>query len=271
MEKYLTKANGKRELFDQEKLINSLNRAKVPKQIQGKIVDRIFDKIGSHTTTAEIYHEVFNILGESNYPKGKYGLKRAVMDLGPSGFPFEAYFALLLEHRGYSTAVGVMVQGKCVMHEVDIDARKDDLHLFVECKFHNMTGVRSDIKVALYTYARYQDILTNGKHDSARHESWLATNTRCTQDAIAYAKCVGMNIVSWGYPERDNLQDFIEEKNLYPITCLQTIGERQKQVLLANNIVMISQLEEKNLSAIIGLDKENILNVLDEANKIILQ
>ena len=45
------------------------------------------------------------------------------MELGPSGFPFEKLVGKILEQEGFETRVGVIVQGNCVQHEVDVIAR----------------------------------------------------------------------------------------------------------------------------------------------------
>ena len=47
-------------------------------------------------------------------------LKQAIMELGPSGFPFEQFVAELLKCRGYQIKVGVIVEGHCVNHEIDV-------------------------------------------------------------------------------------------------------------------------------------------------------
>ena len=62
------------------------------------------------------------------------------MELGPSGFPFENFIGHIFRHDGYSTDVGVIMQGNCVTHEVDVLACKDDRCYIVECKYHNQAG-----------------------------------------------------------------------------------------------------------------------------------
>jgi len=64
------------------------------------------------------------------------------------------------------------------------------------------------------------------EHGQAVMQGWLVTNTRCTSDAIQYAECVGLRIMSWRYPATGSLEKMIEEKRLYPATILHPHGGR---------------------------------------------
>ncbi len=44
----------------------------------------------------------------------KYHLKNAIMELGPTAFPFEKFIAGILEAEGYQTLTDQIVQGNCV-------------------------------------------------------------------------------------------------------------------------------------------------------------
>ena len=54
----------------------------------------------------------------------RYSLKRAIMSLGPQGFPFEQYLAALLRHYGYRTYTNQIFAGQCITHEIDVVAEK---------------------------------------------------------------------------------------------------------------------------------------------------
>src|SRR5205085_12654308 len=105
--------------------------------------------------------------------------------LGPTGYPFEDFIARILQSFGYSTKVRQFLMGKCVSHEIDIVAEKSGKSCMIEAKFHNNPGIRSEIHVALYTQARFQDVKLRNTLDSA----WLVTNTKTTVDANTYALC----------------------------------------------------------------------------------
>lgn len=79
-------------------------------------------------TTNKIYQLAFKMLkGKSRVSASKYKLKKALMQLGPSGFPFEKLVGKIMEQEGFKTNVGVIVQGNCVQYEVDVIAQKDNI------------------------------------------------------------------------------------------------------------------------------------------------
>ncbi len=83
----------------------------------------------------------------------KYSLKRAILDLGPSGFPFESYLAKIFEFEGYQTAVDQVIKGGCVEHEVDVvltkKGEKKSEVIYIEAKFHNSAAFKTDLKTVL--------------------------------------------------------------------------------------------------------------------------
>ena len=248
---YITKANGQRELFDEHKFLNSVRRAHIAKPLRHRVLEEVQSKLYDGIPTNEIYTAVNTYLS-ANAPHGScmYNLKQAIIDLGPSGYPFERYIGKLLEWQGYRTQVSTIIRGKCVSHEIDVLAEKEHEHYIIECKFHNERGLRSDVKVALYVYARYLDVLNSWlakepvQERDKLHQAWLITNTKFSSDAIQYGQCVGMKMVGWNYPEKGHLQDLIEKAGLHPITCLYSLSNSQKQMLLQKDIVLAAQLEK---------------------------
>jgi len=202
-----------------------------------KIVNKIKPHLYQNIPTFEIYSTVMKELKkEQKDLVEKYNLKRAIMDLGPTGYPFEKFVAAVLKESGYQTQLNQIIAGKCVSHEIDIVARNDKTYS-VECKFHNQPGYRTDIKVALYTYARFLDIKEKG-YDVP----WLISNTKLTEEAKIYAKCVGMRVTSWDYPEEESLRMLIDKSSLYPITALTSISRKQKENLIERGIVFCRDL-----------------------------
>jgi hypothetical protein len=160
------------------------------------------------------------------------------MEMGPTGFPFEMYVSKILEAQGYKTQVNQIMLGKCVNHEVDVIATKDDQKILVECKFHHKVGIKSDLHVALYTKARFDDL--KDRHGFTK--VMLATNTKITIDALAYADCEGIDVMSWSYPQNKGIRDLIENLKLYPVTQLSFLNLTQKQELLSKDVVLINQI-----------------------------
>ena len=234
------KASGEKEPFSEIKVRNSIQRAGIPQEIQEQVLAHIKTKIYENIHTKEIYKHIVEFLETSPQPfnKTRYTLKQAIMDLGPTGYPFEDYVAEILKTDGYQTQVRQILEGKCVSHEVDIIAQKEDEKILVEAKFHNSPGTRSDVHVSLYTKARFDDL--KDKYNFA--QAWIVTNTKVTTDGVKYALCNGMKIIGWNYPETGNLRDLVEKAKLYPITALQSLSQSQKQLLLLHGTVLCKNI-----------------------------
>ena len=178
----ITKASGESEPFSSVKLERSLERAGASEAEIERILEEIGSKLYEGISTKKIYRNAFNLLKESSRPlAAKYHLKHAIMELGPSGYPFEKYIGEILRYQGYNITIGEIVQGKCVNHEVDVIAQLDHQHFMIECKYHNRPGTFSDVKIPLYIQARFKDVeaqwLKLPGHGTKFHQGWVVTNT----------------------------------------------------------------------------------------------
>lgn len=271
----VTKANGKREVFDPQKLERSLKRAGASDEAVEDVQAKIQQHLVTGVTTKEIYTRAFEYLGDtSRHAAANYSLRRAIMDMGPSGFPFEQLIAAIFGAQGYTTETGLRLLGQCVSHEVDVAAYKtNELHL-IEAKFHNQAGVKTDTKVALYVKARYDDLgsveITLGGAQHKLTQGWLITNTKFTSGAITYGLCNNMKMIGWNYPKHGNLQDLIIEARLHPLTSLTSTSQSEENMLLEQDIVLLRQLVERPEALDrLGLSAEKKRAVLDEARAII--
>ena len=247
----IIKANGDRVRYDRKRLMTSLLRSGASQELANSVTDKVSSEIISGTTTTyNIYANAYNMLKSAKYHPvaARYSLKKAIMGLGPTGFPFEQFIGEILKRQGYKVKVGVNVQGHCVPHEVDVVAIKGDTHALVEAKFHNQTGVHTDVKVPLYIHSRFLDIekklLAKGDTHNI-HEPWVVTNTHFTSSAIQYGECMGMKLFGWRYPESGGIEKMIEDSGLHPITCLTTLSQTQKNLLLKQGTILCRELIEK--------------------------
>lgn len=257
----ITKADGTREEFKPEKLVNSLRKAGASNTEIDLIVGKIEKSLREGMRTQKIYQKAFKLLRDGGHTTAaKYSLRRAVFGLGPTGFPFEDFLGKLFEAEGYKTKRRVVLQGKCATHEIDIAAYSPNHSFVAEAKFHSHPGVKSDMQVALYSYARYLD-LQNARicnaDDCGIVSLCIATNTKFTHTAIKYAECVGINLLSWNYPRNESLQDKIQKHKLYPITVLTQLSKNQKQQLLKNGVILCREI----------LKNPNILSQIRVAHK----
>ncbi|WP_296381516.1 restriction endonuclease [Winogradskyella sp.] len=243
----ITKSSGERVKFSLDKLQGSLKRTGADKQTVSQIIDKVRDELYQGISTKEIYNRAFALLKKKkSYLASKYKLKKAIYELGPTGFPFECFIGAVLKYSGYKVKVGKVLQGKCVTHEIDVIAHKGNETTLIECKFHGEQGINCNVKIPLYINSRYQDVKThwnaNPKNGTSLSKGWVVTNTRFTDDAIKYSKCCGLYLLSWDYPKNDGLKDRIDRLGLYPITVSTLLTNREKQFLLSRDVVLCREL-----------------------------
>lgn len=266
------KANGEREPFYPEKLFQSLVRSGADVSVAHQITAQVADSLHEGDRTKDIYTRAFAELRRIERPMAaRYSVKHALLELGPSGYPFEDYLAEIFRRQGYLARTRVMVPGRCVEHELDLVAIRDDEHMGAEVKFHNNSGLKSDIKVALYVQARFDDI-ANGAHGGTQYaftSRTIITNTKFTTQAELYGACVGLHLISWDYPEKGNLRELIEETRVHPLSCLTSLTRAHKKRLMEQGIVLCRQIHNKTDElAALGLSSAAIDRVLLETTSL---
>lgn len=243
------KADGTAEPFRVEKLKRSLQRAGATKKEITDIVGKVELILHDGIKTQEIYRHAFELLRDSDAPiRARYSLRRALFGLGPTGFPFEDFMARLFEREGYGTKTRVTLQGRCAEHELDVIAYSPKHTFVTEAKFHSRPGVKSDLQVVLYSYARLMDLqglMACSEDNCGIKELMVVTNTKFTSTAEKYAQCAGLTILSWDFPRDNNLHDRIQRAGLYPITVLQSLSQSQKKALIARGVIVCNDLVAK--------------------------
>ena len=268
----ITKRNGEKVPFNVQKLINSLDRSGASEADIEQVIREVGNNLVDGMSTHKVYQLAYSILRKvSRHAAGKYKLKKAIFELGPTGYPFERFVGELLKNQGYQVEVGQIVQGFCVQHEVDVIAEKDNRRYIIECKWHSDLSTKSDVKVSLYFHSRFQDIKKQWEKQANNHllfhEGWLVTNTRFTDDALQYGECAGLRMISWDYPEKGSLKDRIDLSGLHPITALQALTKREKEMLLEKNIVLCRDITGQALEKA-GIKSSRFRKILREAEEI---
>ena len=243
----IKKSSGDLEPFSSRKLKDSLRNCEVSNNEIDSIISQVTPELYDGISSEEVHNKVFPIL--KKYHKisaSTYSLKRGIFELGPTGFPFERLIAALLVEKGYQTKVSVVLNGKCVTHEIDVLAEKDGNTYAIECKFHSDPRGVSNVKVPLYINSRFLDVQQQWNSDTLKtthlKQGWLVTNTRFTIDAINYGKCIGLTLLSWDYPKNNGMKANIDAYGLYPITVLTTLTKKEKNQLIAKNIILVKEL-----------------------------
>ena len=270
----IVKYSGEIVEFDSSKLENSLRRVKADESIILEILEEVQNNIKEGMTTKHIYKMAFKILkGKSRTSASRYKLKKAIMELGPSGFPFEKFVGKILSQEGFKTQVGVIVQGHCVQHEIDVIAQKNNKHYMIECKFHSDQGRHCNVKIPLYIQSRFIDVEKQWQkqqgHATKFHKGWVYTNTRFTTDAIDFGTCVGLGLVSWDYPKGNGLKDRIAKSGLHPLTSLTSLTKSEKFKLLDKGIVLCKEvLENPKLLEEIRVSKIRYKKILEDSHSL---
>ena len=269
----IRKYSGETANFQREKLVRSLMNSGADESLAQEITDevekRLFDGISTHT----IYQMAFKRLKKRRRTSAsRYKIKKAIMELGPSGFPFEHFVSHIFQYDGYQAEVGIFMEGHCVTHEVDVLARTGNKCHIAECKYHNSQQKLSDVKVPLYIDSRFRDIMKRIKQEGGNHteyRGWIFTNTRFTSDAKEYARCASIELVSWDYPQGKSLKDRISDTGLIPITALTTLTRREKNEILSRGIVLCAELyEKKPVLTEIGVARSRLSKVLEDLEEL---
>lgn len=269
----IVKADGGVEEFKPQKLIASLKKAGARPLEVNNIVAKVESSLQEGMKTQMIYQKAFSLLRESEDPiAAKYSLRRAVFGLGPTGFPFEDFLGKIFEAEGYKTKRRLILKGKCATHEVDLAAYSPAHSFIAEAKFHMRPGIKSDLQVALYSYARYLDLSARPicKDDTCGIVSLsIITNTKFTEAVTKYAACSGFDLLSWDFPRNNSLHAKIEKYGVYPITVLTHLTSGQKQQLLADGYILCTEIAKKpQVLQGLGLSSQKIDAVLREVNSL---
>lgn len=294
----IRKASGETEPFSAEKLKESLRRSgansetinKIATEIEGWIINEIKKQASKETgkdSTSQIDSELYAIPSRAIYKRAfsllnkktvssaaRYKLKNALMEMGPTGHPFEYFTGEIYKVLGYNTQVAITLNGHCVTHEVDVVATKDNHQRFIECKYYQSTGKNANVQVPLYIHSRVEDIIRKKKSDPKFKDftfsGGIVTNTRFTSDAEAYGTCSGLHLLSWDFPKGNGLKDIIDREKIYPITALSTLTKAHKAILMDRGIVICRQLSHNTAELnSLNLTHKKREKVLEELNDLI--
>lgn len=267
------KASGDLEPFELNKLESSLHNAGADRAIINKVLQGMESWIYDGVSTKQLYSKAFNLLRKLQRPSAtRYKLKKAIYDLGPSGYPFEAFMGQLFERLGYTSETGIIVEGQCLNHEMDVIATNDKEQLIMECKFHKDQGHHVGIQVPLYVHSRVNDIIDYRKkqiqYSGLKFSIWVVTNTRFSTDAIQYSRCKNIHLLAWDFPRGKGIKELVEQTHIFPITILSHLLKKDQILLLEKGIVVCHQLN-KQLDILNELDLSNskkkaLIEELDE-------
>jgi hypothetical protein len=269
------KHSGEEEVFEIKKLESSLENSGANSREVQDVIAKLKPLLYDGMPTKVLYKLAFKFLKTTRKGNAaRYSLRKSIMDLGPSGFPFEHFAGALMETLGYEVKLNQTVKGRCVSHELDVVGRNNKEVFMAECKFYNRQGKHCSVQVPLYINSRFQDVKYNWDKDPANNglekTGVVVTNTRFTADAQDYGKCVGLRLISWDYPRGKSLKEMIEDSGLFPITVLTSLTRKQTDYLLNNKVVLCRQLLSKpEAFGKLGLSVRKQREVLAEVRELV--
>ncbi len=267
----IIKADGSKEIFDPNRLVLSLKRSGAKDFAAEHIARTITDTVSSGTSSKEIYAHAFALLRREARPvAARYALRRALLELGPTGHPFEDFVSHLYRAEGWQVETRKVIRGKCVSHEVDFYASHTEQNEFLaaELKYHNDPGYKTDLKVALYVKSRFDDIFAcdASVRSCPIDRGLLVTNTKFTSEAIAYAECSGVELLGWGYPTNNTLFMRMSRAKVYPITAITRLLRAEKRLLIDRGIIAVDEIvRDRRVLDPLHLPSERVGELLAEA------
>lgn len=268
----IVKSDGTSEIFDPERLISSLERSGASEFTAKRIAETITETVAPGTSSKEIYTRAFSLLRREARPvAARYALRRALLELGPSGHPFEDFISHLYRAEGWQVETRKIIKGKCVSHEVDFYASHKGQNEFLaaELKYHNDPGYKTDLKIALYVKSRFDDIFAcdASTRSCPIDRGILITNTKFTSEAIAYAECSGVELLGWGYPENESLFMRMSRAKVYPITALTGLSRAEKNLLIGRGIIAVDEImSDRRVLDPLHLPSDRVGELLAEAD-----
>lgn len=268
---YITKTTGKKQKFSTSKLRRSLRRAGASTHLANQIVSSI--PVEKMHSSQDVHNYVFEQLRAAHPPAAaRYDVKTALLRLGPTGYPFEQFVGALFREMGYDVKTNQVLKGKCITHEVDVIAENDERKVFMECKYHGQKSLRSNIKVALYVKARFDDIKEQLTKDAKgkKVQGLIVTNTEFSHDAENYAKCVnGLGLIAWRSPRGFSLAELIDQTGLHPVSALTTLSGKQKDQLMKDGVVLCRDLvQQPSAMDLAGVNRKHQDKVVREARAV---
>ena len=266
----IRKVSGDMEPFSRNKLQSSLHRSGADDETVESVLTDVESWVYDGMTTKKIYDRAFALLRKKQLGiAARYKLKNAMMELGPTGYPFEFFVGEVFKRLGFHVEVGQVLQGHCVTHEVDVIATNGHDQHFIECKYYQSTGKNANVQVPMYIRSRVDDLI-RFRQDQPTYAGFtfhgaVVTNTRFTSDAISFGECTGLQMLSWDYPAGRGLKELIDEQRIFPITVLTKLLNAEKQQLMEKGIVICNQLvEQPEVLLHVGLDERRLQKILEE-------
>lgn len=267
----MTKANGAKQLFDREKIVQTCLRMGLSREVALQVAEQVEHKLYEGITTQEILQLVFALMSKPKPAvKHVFDLKYGISLMEPKP-EFEMFVRVVLAQSGFQVTPNTVLRGLCGEHEVDAIATKDGLTHLVEAKhhvnYHALTGL-DESRIARAIMEDVADAYRSGATEIKIDRAMIVTNTKYSDHALVYGGCRGILQVGWASPEGFGLKDIVEKYKLYPLSCLRGLDKETRLRLVEAGIVLIKQLLEQDSRYIerkTELPRETVLSIMEKA------
>jgi Holliday junction resolvase-like predicted endonuclease len=267
----VTKANGYKQPFDRNKVVQTCLRMGASPQVADKVAGMVERRLYAGISTREILQLTFRFMRKYK-PTVKHllDLRKGLSMMEPKP-EFETYIRTLLANNGYEVESNRILRGKCGEHEVDAIAKKDGVTYFVEVKhhysYHTLTGL-DESRIAQAILEDANDGYLLGRSTLKIDRAMIVTNTRYSDHAIQYGSCKNILQIGWSSPHTLGLRDMVQNSALYPLSCLRGIKYETRMRLVNSGIVLVKQLldaDGSELARKAGLPKEVAFEIIGRA------
>ncbi len=267
----VTKANGSKQLYDREKIIQTCLRLGVSHEVAVQIEQQVAKRIYDGISTKKILQNIFTLIRKQKPAvKHLFDLRRGI-SLMVSKPEFEVFVRVLLTHSGFHVQPNAILRGLCGEHEVDALATKDGLTYLVEAKhhvnYHALTGL-DESRIARAIIEDVTEGYAQGVTTIKIDRAMIVTNTRFSDHAIAYGHCRDILQIGWASPENFALRDAVQKYKLYPLSCLRGVTTDTRLRLVNAGIVLIKQLlaqDIRYLERTTGLPHDTVSSLIEKA------
>jgi len=235
-------------------------------EVAEKVESRLYDGI----STQMIHRMIIRFLRKYKPEvRNLFDLRKGISLMSPKP-EFELFVQTLLMNSGFEVRPSQILSGKCVEHEVDAVARKDGATFFVEAKhhfsYHALTGL-DESRIARAILEDVTENVVSERNGWKVDHAMIVTNTKYSDHAIQYGSCRNILQIGWISPTNLGLQNMIEEKRLYPLSCLRDLPAEIRFKLVESGIVLIGQLLGEDLQGLAvktGLRQDVLRDIVEK-------
>jgi Holliday junction resolvase-like predicted endonuclease len=267
----VTKADGSKQLFDEEKIVRTCLRMGASREDALQIVQQVEGRLYEGISTRKILQMIYSLMRKQKPAvKHLFDLKYGISLMEPKP-EFEAFIRILLVQSGFKVEPNTILRGLCGEHEADAIATRDGMTHFVEVKHHNSYHALTGLDESRIARAILEDVTEGYSHGLSSikiDRAMIVTNTRYSEHAMKYGRCRDILQVGWSSPEFFGLREMVEKHKLYPLSCLRGISAKVRLRLVEAGVVVIKQLLEQDLRYLerkTELPRETILSIMEKA------